>query len=124
MRTHAQLCHVSSDRCVVLVEAFEGTTSLGSALGEGETAAEAEDQALNRLRLRLGQGQPQPAPESPAEILVDAGVAASVPLPVTADGAVDAVAKVSRQPKPIRREPQPIKTATPASEAPLSLIHI
>ena len=118
MRTHAQLCHVSSDRCVVLVEAFEGTTSLGSALGEGETAAEAEDQALNSLRLRLGQGQPQAAPESPAEILVDAAVEASVLLPVTADGAVDAVAKVSRQPKPIRREPQPINAETQASEAP------
>ena len=121
MRTHAKLCHVSSDRYVVLVEAFEGTTSLGSALGEGGTAAEAEDQALNRLRLRLGQGQPQPAPESPAEILVDAAVEASVPLPVTADSAVDAVAKVSRQPKPIRREPQPIKAATQASEAPQQL---
>ena len=121
MRTHAQLCHVSSDRCVVLVEAFEGRTSLGSALGEGGTAAEAEDQALNRLRLRLGQGQPQAAPESPAEILVDAAVEASVPLPVTADSAVDAVAKVSRQPKPIRREPQPINAETQASEAPQQL---
>ena len=121
MRTHAQLCHVSSDRCVVLVEAFEGTTSLGSALGEGETAAEAEDQALNRLRLRLSQGQPQAAPESAAEILVDAAVEASFSLPVTADSAFDAVAKVSRQPKPIRREPQPIKAATQASEAPQQL---
>jgi len=121
MRTHAQLCHVSSDHYVVLVEAFEGTTSLGSALGDGGTATEAEDQALNRLRLRLGQGQPQPAPESPAEILVDAAVEASVLLPVTADGAVDAVAKVSRQPKPIRREPQPINAETQASEAPQQL---
>ena len=37
---------------------------------------------------------------------------------VHADGAVDAFAKVSRQPKPIRSEPQPIKAATQASEAP------
>ena len=118
MRTHAQLCHVSSDHYVVLVEAFEGTTSLGSALGDGGTATEAEDQALNRLRLRLGQGQPLAAPQSPAEIREDAAVEASVPLPVKADSVVDAGAEGTRQPKPIRRESQPIKTATPASEAP------
>ena len=118
MRTHAQLCHVSSDHYVVLVEAFEGTTSLGSALGDGGTATEAEDQALNRLRLRLGQVQPQAAPQSPAEIKEDAAVEASVPLPVKADSVVDAGAEGTRQPKPIRHEPQPIKTATPASEAP------
>ena len=121
MRTHAQLCHVSSDHYVVLVEAFEGTTSLGSALGDGGTATEAEDQALNRLRLRLGQGQPQAAPQSPAEIREDAAVEASVPLPVTADSVVDAGAEGTRQPKPIRREPQPIKAATQASEAPQQL---
>ena len=118
MRTHAQLCHVSSDHYVVLVEAFEGTTSLGSALGDGGTATEAEDQALNRLRLRLGQGQPLAATQSPAEIREDAAVETSVPLPVTADSVVDAGAEGTRQPKPIRRESQPIKTATPASEAP------
>ncbi|MAD68138.1 hypothetical protein SynBIOSU31_01669 [Synechococcus sp. BIOS-U3-1] len=53
MRTHSQLCHVSSDRCVVLVEAYEGSTPLGSALGEGRTASEAEDQALLRLHARF-----------------------------------------------------------------------
>ena len=53
MRTHSQLCHASSDRCVVLVEAYEGTTPLGSALGEGSTVSEAEDQALHRLHSRL-----------------------------------------------------------------------
>ena len=63
MRTHAQLCHVSSDRCVVLVEAYEGTTPLGSALGEGRSAIEAEDQALERLRARLGSSDPAKAEE-------------------------------------------------------------
>ena len=63
MRTHAQLCHVSSDRCVVLVEAYEGTTPLGSALGEGLSAQEAEDQALERLRARLGTSDPAKAEE-------------------------------------------------------------
>ena len=63
MRSHAQLCHVSSDRCVVLVEAYEGTTPLGSALGEGRSAIEAEDQALERLRARLGTSEPAKAEE-------------------------------------------------------------
>ena len=64
MRSHAQLCHVSSDRCVVLVEAYEGTTPLGSALGEGRSAIEAEDQALERLRARLGNSEPARAEEA------------------------------------------------------------
>ncbi len=65
MRTHAQLCHVSSDHYVVLVEAFEGTTPLGSALGEGRTATDAEDQALVRLHSRLGSSQPLRAKQAP-----------------------------------------------------------
>ena len=66
MRTHAQLCHVSSDRCVVLVEAYEGTTPLGSALGEGRSVSEAEDQALERLRIRLVCSEPANAEETTA----------------------------------------------------------
>ena len=58
MRTHAQLCHVSTDHFVVLVEAYEGTTPLGSALGEGCTATDAEDQALVRLQARLDSSEP------------------------------------------------------------------
>ena len=66
MRTHSQLCHVSSDRCVVLVEAYEGTTPLGSALGEGRSVSEAEDQALERLRARLGTSEPAKTEEPTA----------------------------------------------------------
>ena len=54
MKTQAQLCHHNDQRCIVRVEAFDGDTSLGSALGEAPTATEAEDQAIARLRQRLG----------------------------------------------------------------------
>ena len=49
MRTKAKLCHLDQDRCVVLVEGFEGNQSLGSALAEGATVMDAEDQAIARL---------------------------------------------------------------------------
>lgn len=52
MRTEAKLCHLDQDRCVVLVEGFDGDQSLGSALAEGVTVMEAEDQAIARLRDR------------------------------------------------------------------------
>ena len=53
MKTQAQLCHHSDQRCIVRVEGFDGDTSLGSALGEAPTATEAEDQAIARLKQRL-----------------------------------------------------------------------
>lgn len=53
MKTQAQLCHHNDQRCIVRVEAFDGDTSLGSALGEAPTATEAEDQAIARLLQRL-----------------------------------------------------------------------
>ena len=52
MRTEAKLCHLDQDRCVVLVEGFDGNQSLGSALAEGVTVMEAEDQAIARLQNR------------------------------------------------------------------------
>ena len=67
MRTEAKLCHLDQDRCVVLVEGFEGKQSLGSALAEGATVMEAEDQAIARLRDRCAVTtevvveRPQPA---------------------------------------------------------------
>ena len=67
MKTQAQLCHHSDQRCIVRVEAFEGDTSLGSALGEAATATEAEDQAIARLRQRLGT--PKAAASSGKELV-------------------------------------------------------
>ena len=94
MRSHAQLCHVSSDRCVVLVEAYEGTTPLGSALGEGRSAIEAEDQALERLRARLGTSEPARAEEA---------------MPTTSQASVESLVPPgkSKQPQSIRRVAPP-----------------
>lgn len=60
MKTHAQLCHHDDQRCIVRVEAFDGSTSLGSALGEAPTATEAEDHAIARLLQRLDQRSAAP----------------------------------------------------------------
>ena len=97
MRTHSQLCHVSSDRCVVLVEAYEGTTPLGSALGEGRSVSEAEDQALERLRARLGTSEPAKTEE---------------PTPTTSLTSVESSVQPggSKQLQPIRRVAPPETT--------------
>lgn len=64
----AHLVHAESGRRVVRVSARRGEERLGSALGEGETAEEAEDRALQRLlqRLRGAGGNDGMAPPLPA----------------------------------------------------------
>ena len=52
MNTQAQLCHIDSDRCVVLVTAWSDGNVVGSALGEAANAELAEDRALQRLMER------------------------------------------------------------------------
>lgn len=103
MRTHSQLCHVSSDRCVVLVEAYEGTTPLGSALGEGRSVSEAEDQALERLRARLGTNEPAKTEE---------------PTPTTSLTSVESSVQPggSKQLQPIRRVAPPETTESVETE--------
>jgi len=68
MRTQAQLCHIESTRCVVLVMASEGGTVIASAIGEASSAEEAEDRALERLLRRLGteQASASPPPHPPS----------------------------------------------------------
>ena len=105
MRTHSQLCHVTSDRCVVLVEAYEGTTPLGSALGEGGTAAEAEDQALSRLRSRLAASE-----TAPVETAVNSSSQQSVAVGMQMAG--------TKQPEAIRRVAQSPQTSSDPAEQP------
>ena len=108
MRTHSQLCHVTSDRCVVLVEAYEGTTPLGSALGEGGTAAEAEDQALSRLRSRLAASETAPV-ETAANSSSEQRVAVGMQMAGT------------KQPEAIRRVAQSPQTSSdPAKQPPMT----
>ena len=73
MHTQAQLCHIDTNRCVVLVTAYAGEELLGSALGEANSAEAAEDRALDRLVGRLrrrtnlkGSSTPSERAPSPA----------------------------------------------------------
>ena len=117
MRTHAQLCHVSSERCVVLVEAFEGATPLGSALGEARTVTEAEDQALARLRARLSSAQSDSARGISSEMDAEAGGKTSVPLVATELTVSSSASADLKQRMPIRREPLHEDTSPKAKEA-------
>lgn len=86
MQWQIQLVHAEAGRRVVQATAWEGERSLGSALGEGATAEEAEDRAVERLQRRLGSGSaavlpavgpvrpapsasPRPAPQPPSPLL-------------------------------------------------------
>ncbi|KZR88070.1 hypothetical protein MITS9509_01604 [Synechococcus sp. MIT S9509] len=106
MRTHAQLCHISADRCVVLVEAYEGTTPLGSSLGEGRSVTEAEDQALERLHSRFSSSKPPAAEEAAI---------------TSAETSIESKTKTagSKQPVPIKRVAPPEITA---SEEPMQVL--
>jgi hypothetical protein len=53
MQLQSHLVHAAADRRVVLVGAWQQGVCLGSALGEGSSAEEAEDRAIERLRRRL-----------------------------------------------------------------------
>ena len=69
MKTKVEICHIDTNRCVVRVSGFDGERDLGSALGEGADAEEAEDRARQRLEERNLKGKvssepkrnPQPA---------------------------------------------------------------
>ncbi len=53
MSIQSELCHIDSNRVIVKVNAFEGEILIGSTLGEGKTAEEAEDRGITRLIKRL-----------------------------------------------------------------------
>lgn len=68
MQLHARLVHAEPGRRVVEVSAQRNGEVLGSTLGEGTTAEEAEDRALARLQARLGGGSSSgPKPVAPPE---------------------------------------------------------
>lgn len=60
MQLQARLVHAEPGRRVVEASAHQDGMPLGSALGEGGTAEEAEDRALARLQARLGGISPAP----------------------------------------------------------------
>ncbi len=58
MRIEAELCHIEAQCCVVRVSGWDGDIAIGSAIGQGATAEEAEDRALERLCSRLLNSRP------------------------------------------------------------------
>ena len=67
MQLEAQLVHAETGKRVVQVRAVANDQCLGSALGEGPTAEEAEDRATTRLLARLAT-PPEPSPQSPGQL--------------------------------------------------------
>ena len=52
-RIEVELCHIDANRAVVKAISYSGDIALGSALGEGQTSIQAEEQALSRLMDRI-----------------------------------------------------------------------
>ena len=67
MQLEAQLVHAEPGKRVVQVRAVANDQCLGSAMGEGPTAEEAEDRATTRLLARLAT-PPEPSPQSPGQL--------------------------------------------------------
>ena len=67
MQLEAQLVHAEPGKRVVQVRAVANDQCLGSALGEGPTAEEAEDRATTRLLARLAT-PPELSPQSPGQL--------------------------------------------------------
>ena len=53
MRIESKLCHISENKAVVQVNGWLNDINVGSALGEGSTVEDAEDNAISRLNTRL-----------------------------------------------------------------------
>lgn len=134
MQLQARLVHAEPGRRVVEVSAHRQGELLGSCLGEGSTAEEAEDRALARLQARLSpdpvNAAAAPKPQTPKPKRQPAVLAEPVAEPV-AELAAELVAEPSPQNQqthglqpllelPTLPRPAPAETpAAPAVEAPL-----
>lgn len=107
MRTQAQLCHIDAKRCVVLVTAYGETDVVGSALGEGATAEQAEDRALERLLQRFNAGSEAPVRLTKAE-----------PVKRLAAKTPDTQQDETPVPEPVVMPETPKPVATPSSPPP------
>jgi hypothetical protein len=114
MELHSRLVHAEAGRRVVCVRARASGHDLGSALGEGATAEEAEDRATQRLRQRLGAGPAEPAMASP-----EAPALAPAPAPVrSAASAQPALPPLTPPSPPPAPAPAPAGPTTTAETAP------
>ena len=114
MQFEAQLVHAEDGKRVVQVRAMDNDHCLGSALGEGSTAEEAEDRASKRLLARLEESpkpnpkeinqpkaQPVPRAESPAQNSVRINsTAPSTSQALSPSAATDSEPKLPPFPKP------------------------
>jgi hypothetical protein len=117
MELHSRLVHAEAGRRVVRVRARAGGHDLGSALGEGATAEEAEDRATERLRQRLGAGPAEPgmvSPEAPAR----APAAAPVRSATSAQPALPPLTPPAPAPAPATAGPTTPAEATPHPQEP------
>jgi hypothetical protein len=112
MELHSRLVHAEAGRRVVCVRARENGHDLGSALGEGATAEEAEDRATQRLRQRLGAGPAEPAMASP-----EAPARAPAPAPVRSTASTQPTLPPLAPPPPAPA-PAPAGSTTPAEATP------
>lgn len=123
MRTQARLCHIDDHRCVVEVSLLGPEGMLASALGEGASAEEAEDRALQRLIQR--QGDPEHAATRTIQPLLRRP-AAEAPVPPSTESAPLTAPLLEPPPAaPLKprggSEPNPGRDAgrpSPPSEAP------
>lgn len=122
MELHSRLVHAEAGRRVVCVRARLNGRALGSSLGEGATAEEAEDRATARLRQRLdavpqgagtpleepAKSPPQGAPRAPAPVRPAAGPPPSLP-PLSPEPSAPAVQPVlpTLQDEAAPQEPPP-----------------
>jgi hypothetical protein len=123
MQLRARLVHADDHRRVVEVSAREGDQALGSALGEGATAEEAEDRAIARLRQRLGAaaGLEVAPPQARPAPLRRAAEPAPTPARMTEPMTEPAISPAVRDAPGVAAAgttPSPIAPPTAPSEAP------
>ncbi|MCT0198252.1 hypothetical protein KQ313_00900 [Synechococcus sp. CS-1325] len=108
MQLQSQLVHAEPGQRVVLVSAWQQGACLGSALGEGGNAEQAEDRAIERLRARL------PAATSSTTSFATTATTATT----TAAAPVRVAPAPEPVPQPVPAPPPPLSSAEPPSPEP------
>jgi hypothetical protein len=110
----ARLVHAEPGRRVVQVSAWAGSSCLGSALGEADTAEAAEERAISRLQQRLGAAvAPEPSPPVRHPVIRQPEPQAEEPpAPAVAEPAAPALAP------PLETPPQPSLFSSASEPAP------
>lgn len=121
MQLQIQLAHAEAGRRVVQATAWEGNRCLGSALGEGATAEEAEDRAVERLQRRLAVAGSAAAVDDGSPVTPSPPVTPRPPSPRGPEATTPAVQRTppARPPAPPDPPPEPpTPIPTPVAMAP------